>query len=234
MVGAAAQISGADRDLVRHARWIAAAGAALSTPLLIGDLGRPKRFLNMLRVFKLQSPMSVGAWTLAVFGPCSTVAALADETILGDAAAMLSAATGLVMSTYTGVLIGATVIPVWSKHVSILPLHFGASAMASAVSLLQLFGHDEKALNFLGLAAAAFETLQGPRIDGMRMASLFSGPVPLFLRTIGLRSRRVRTAAAAASLLGSILTRLAWLETGKRSATGNAAGLREQIGEGER
>jgi formate-dependent nitrite reductase membrane component NrfD len=161
------------------------------------------------------------------------VAALADETILGQAAAMLSAATGLVMSTYTGVLIGATVIPVWSKHISILPLHFGASAMASAVSLLQLLGHDEKALNLLGLAAAAFETLQGPRIDGMRMASLFSGPVPLFLRTIGLRSRRVRAAAAAASLLGSILTRLAWLEAGKRSATGDAAGLREQIGEGE-
>ena len=235
VVGAAAQITGADRDLVRHARWIAAAGAALATPLLIGDLGRPKRFLNMLRVFKLQSPMSVGAWTLAVFGPCSTVAALADETILGDAAAMLSAATGLAMSTYTGVLIGATVIPVWSKHVSILPLHFGASAMASAVSLLQLFGHDEKALNFLGLAAAAFETFQGPRIDGnMRIASFFSGPVPLFLRTIGLRSRRVRTAAAAASLLGSLLTRVAWLEAGKRSATRDAAGLREQIGEGER
>src|SRR5207237_1714315 len=50
VVGAAARIAGADRDLVRHARWIAAAGAALSTPLLIGDLGRPKRFLNMLRV----------------------------------------------------------------------------------------------------------------------------------------------------------------------------------------
>ena len=214
---------------------VAATGAAISTPLLIFDLGRPKRFLNMLRVLKLQSPMSVGAWTLAIFGGCSTAAALADETLFGDAAAILSAATGLAMSTYTGVLIGATVIPVWSKHISRLPIHFGASAMASAVSLLQLLGHDEKALNLLGLAAAAFETFQAPRIDGtVRMATFFSGPVPLLLRTIGLRSRRVRTAAAAASLLGSILTRVAWLEAGKRSATGHAAGLGEQIGEGER
>jgi formate-dependent nitrite reductase membrane component NrfD len=234
VVGAAARIAGADRDLVRHARWIAAAGAALSTALLIGDLGRPERFLNMLRVFKPQSPMSVGAWTLAVFGTCSGAAALADETFIGDSAAMVSAATGLVLATYTGVLIGATTIPVWSKHVSILPLHFGASAMASAVSLLQLFGHDEKALNFLGLGAAAFETFTATRVDdNVRIAAFFSGPVALVLRTIGLRSRRVRKAAAAASLLGSLLTRIAWMEAGKTSAARDAAGLREQIGEGE-
>jgi formate-dependent nitrite reductase membrane component NrfD len=243
VVGAAAQIAGADRELVRHARWIAAGGAALSTLLLIGDLGRPERFLNMLRVFKVQSPMSVGAWTLAAFGTFAGAAAFAEEmrrrtelpvTLVGDASAMLSAATGLVLATYTGVLIGATAIPAWSKHVSILPLHFGASAMASAVSLLQLFGHDEEALNFLGLAAAAFETYLGSRMDRhrtMTIASFFSGPVPLFLRTIGLRSRRVRTAAAAASLLGSLLTRIAWIEAGKTSAAGDAAGPGEEIGE---
>src|SRR5438270_5344811 len=78
VLGAAAQITGADRDLVSDARWIAAAGSALSAPLLIGDLGRPGRFLNMLRVFKLQSPMSVGAWTLTAFGTFAAPASFAE------------------------------------------------------------------------------------------------------------------------------------------------------------
>src|SRR5215213_2942176 len=68
VLAVAAQIANADEKLVRDARWIAAIGANLSTPLLIADLGRPERFLNMLRVFKLHSPMSVGAWTVAVVG----------------------------------------------------------------------------------------------------------------------------------------------------------------------
>src|SRR5690348_11707077 len=67
VIGAAANLVGNDRALARDARWIAAIGGAVSAPLLIADLGVPSRFLNMLRVFKLQSPMSVGAWTMAAF-----------------------------------------------------------------------------------------------------------------------------------------------------------------------
>src|SRR5207248_4628373 len=52
VVGAVASYTGADRKIVRDARWIAAAGSVLSPALLIGDLGKPSRFLNMLRVFK--------------------------------------------------------------------------------------------------------------------------------------------------------------------------------------
>src|SRR5438477_11971108 len=60
VIGAIASYTGADRRPVRHARWIAAAGSVLSPALLISDLCRPSRFLNMLRVFAVQSPMSVG------------------------------------------------------------------------------------------------------------------------------------------------------------------------------
>src|SRR5581483_11139583 len=63
VIGAIADYTGADRQLVTHARWIAAAGSVISPALLISDLGRPERFLAMLRVFKPQSPMSVGVWT---------------------------------------------------------------------------------------------------------------------------------------------------------------------------
>ena len=267
VVGAAAQIAGAHESLVNDARWIAGAGAALSAPLLVADLGRPERFLNMLRVFKLRSPMSVGAWTLAAFGTFASAALFADEIrkrsdlpvhIIGDASALLSAATGLVMATYTGVLIGATSIPVWSNHVSVLPIHFGASAVASAVSMLELAGHDEGALNLLGLAAAAVESYVGYRIESdrriegdplrrgatgitIRIGGFFSGPLPLLLRIAGLRSKRFRDAAGVASLLGSLITRFAWIEAGRESSRDlrvplaldgrNAASPREPIGE---
>ncbi len=222
VIAAAAQLTGADRALVRRARWIAAAGAAISTPLLIADLGRPERFLNMLRVFKPQSPMSVGAWTLAVFGGAATGAAIFKGRA-GDAAAIVSAATGLVMATYTGVLLGATAIPVWAKHARVLPIHFGASALASAVGALELLGRDEPALNALGFAAAATETALARRAQvardvTVRAAEIFSGVVPAVLRLASLKSKRLRRVAAGSALLGSLLTRLAWVEAGKASA----------------
>ena len=217
VIAAAATFTGADAKLVRHAKWIAAGGATLSAPLLIADLGRPERFLNMLRVFKPQSPMSVGAWTLAVFGGASTGAVLVRGR-LGDLAAVVSALSGLVMSTYTGVLIGATAIPAWSQHKKTLPLIFGASALASAVSLLELFGHDEPALNALGFAAATAEAALAQKTKRLGAAEIFSGIVPAGLRLLGLGSKRFRRAAAGAALLGSLLTRLAWVEAGKKSA----------------
>ena len=131
--------------------------------------------------------------------------------------------------------LGATAIPVWAKNVSLLPMHFGASALGSAVSILQLLGHDDVALNALGLAAAAFETWTGFRIETgtdpasdplrhgptgvtMRLSGFFSGPLPALLRLSGFRSRRSRQAAAVSTLLGSLITRIAWIEAGKASA----------------
>jgi formate-dependent nitrite reductase membrane component NrfD len=271
-LGAAAQLTGADRELVRDARWIACAGATLSAPLLISDLGRPERFLNMMRVFKPRSPMSVGAWTLAAFGASSTAAALAEELgrrrrwakpqppssststspapecrplerrrtdlsvrVIGDLAGLGAAASGLGMATYTGVLLGATAIPVWTKHVKTLPIHFGASAVASAASILELLGHEEPALNALAFVSAAFELYTGLQIERdstvaseplrhgstgitTRIGGLFSGPLPLILRLLGTRSRRARRAAAVSALLGSLITRFAWVEAGRESA----------------
>jgi hypothetical protein len=238
VLAAAAQVTGGDERLVRDARWIAAIGANLSTPLLISDLGRPERFLAMLRVFKPQSPMSVGAWTVATFGGASTAAAVADLVsrrttlpvkLAGNTAAAVAAGSGLVMATYTGVLLGATTIPVWKEHVHLLPVHFGASALGSAVSALELRGHREPALNALGLGAAIFETAAGVAIEGRddreseplrhgatgrltRLGGVLSGPVPLALRILGKRK-----AAAISTLAGSLITRFAWVAAGKAS-----------------
>ena len=243
LIGAAARYTGGSETLVRDARWIAAAGAALSPPLLISDLGRPERFLNMLRVFKIQSPMSVGAWTLVAFSSAAGAAAfadLADRTtggwlpvrVIGDASEILAATTGMVVATYTGVLLGATAVPVWSSNARVLPLHFGASAMGAAVSLLELLGHPTRALNRIGIGAAGAETAMAAYLESRdnpamtpmrsgtigslaRSAALLSGPVPLALRLLAGRSANARRIAALSTLAGSLLTRITWMQAGK-------------------
>ncbi len=248
VIASAARMAGAHPDLVRDARWIAAAGGAISPPLLVADLGRPERFLNMLRVFKVQSPMSIGAWTLVAFSNASAAAAFLDAVhratrgrvpvrAIGNAAETLAAATGLVLSTYTGVLIGATAIPVWSKNVRILPVHFGASAVGAAVSILELMGHRDRALNALGAGAATIETLIGAGLElrkedalvplkqdlsgtVTRLGGVLSGPVPLALRVLAGRSHRARTIAAVSTIVGSILTRVGWLAAGRHVGAG--------------
>ncbi len=250
VIGATARWTGADRELVRDCRYVAAAGSAASTALLISDLGRPKRFLSMMRVFKLQSPMSVGAWTLAVFGTFSAASAFAEMlyrrsrfssfAMLADAAEVISALAGLPFSNYTGVLIGATVIPVWNENAATLPLHFGMSGLNSAVAILELMGHDHRALNLLGAGAAFVETAEGihlettakPAIEPLkrgvsglitRLGGVLSGPVPLALRLTAAFARKstamkLRRAAAVSSIAGSLLTRIAWVHAGHISA----------------
>src|SRR5699024_10324690 len=52
---------------------------------LVADLGRPERFLNMLLVFKVSSPMSLGTWILSGFGAGSGVlAAIEVDRLTGE------------------------------------------------------------------------------------------------------------------------------------------------------
>jgi hypothetical protein len=215
VVGSIASYTGADRKLVRDAHWIAAAGSVLSPALLISDLGRPSRFLCMLRVFKPQSPMSMGAWTLVGFSAGASAAAFAQfltdrygpsfpVRMIEQAGQAASLLFGLPFSNYTGVLIGATSIPAWNENAGDLPLHFGMSGLSAAVGLLELMGNDRsRALEMLGLGAALFESWEGMRIEMRSQSSLdplkygasgtltriggiLSGPVPATLRLISL------------------------------------------------
>jgi formate-dependent nitrite reductase membrane component NrfD len=201
-IALAAQLTRGDEKLIRDARVIALSGAVLSGPLLVSDLGRPERFLHMLRVFKPQSPMSVGVWTLTAFSGATAAAVFVPTKVLKDLAGVVAGATGLVMATYTGVLLGVTAIPEWKNNAHFLPVHFGASSLGAAVSLLELRGHQDDALNALGLGATVFET--GAELG--KLAGVLSGPVPFLLRLFGKRK-----AAAACSVLGSMITRFAWV-----------------------
>ncbi len=252
VVGAIADYTGADRKLVRDARWIAAAGAVISPALLISDLGRPERFFNMMRVFKPKSPMSVGVWTLVGFSGGAAAAAFAGFMrerygpslplrVLENAGQAASLAFGLPFSNYTGVLIGATAIPVWNENAGNLPLHFGASGVSTAVGLLELMGHQKnRALQALGLGATIIECWEGWRIESRQLHGLdplkhgasgalgraggvLSGPVPAVLRALSMaagedRSRRLRRWAGVSAIAGSLLTRIAWIQAGHVSA----------------
>ena len=130
-----AKVTGNER-LAKSALYIGAAAELVSPLLLVSDLGRPERFLNMLRVFKVTSPMSVGSWILAVSGGATNTAAALE--LLGIMrpvkwlAELASFASGPPLATYTGALLANTAIPVWSEARAELPWIFGASAAASA------------------------------------------------------------------------------------------------------
>jgi polysulfide reductase-like protein len=252
VIGAIANWTGRDEQVARDARLVAAIGAVISSGLLISDLGRPSRFLNMLRMFKPQSPMSMGAWVLAGFGTFSSAAAfaqiLADKfdfgpfQIVGNIAEGFSALFGLPFSNYAGVLIGATVIPVWNHNVRTLPFHFGMSGINASVSILELLGNDASpALNRIGMISAAAETYEGVELElkrdpvvneplkhGVsgwvtRAGGILSGPLPLALRLAAeftgiSQSRRLRRTAAVSSIAGSLLTRIGWIRAGHASA----------------
>jgi formate-dependent nitrite reductase membrane component NrfD len=239
IIASIAEWTGTSGTLARDAKWIAAAGGPASAGLLTADLGRPERFINMLRVFKPQSAMSVGSWTLTAFSASSTAALAPAVTnlpavrIAATLASATSAALGAGMLTYTGVLIGATAVPVWHRNVRLLPIHFAASGVASAAAILTLIGHDERQVNDLALGAAAVETLIGASIETdqdralaplregpsgwiIRAGGVLSGPVPLLLRA-ATRQRSWRTIASIAALAGSLLTRLGWIAAGRAS-----------------
>ena len=74
LLGAGAQATGRSA-LGRVSKTGAFSAGVLSLVGLVHDLGQPSRFLNMLRVFKVTSPMSVGSWILAGYVLLAGVAA---------------------------------------------------------------------------------------------------------------------------------------------------------------
>src|SRR5690348_16373136 len=141
-LGAATQLAGDRRlnDFIRHCHWIGIIGCTAGGALLIHDLGRPERFLNMMRVFRPTSPMNVGAWILAGAAPLGVLTGLFTRAsgglaaLLGEVTGYAAGAFGLALAGYTGVLVGNTAIPVWNQSRRILPVLFYGSAMSSVAS----------------------------------------------------------------------------------------------------
>lgn len=147
-----------DRDLERVSRYTVLVTMILSPVLLIWDLGRPERFLNMLRILKLRSPMSTQSWSLSVFGTLSGLVATqqaAEDGLLGQSLlsrlarrlipdrllTVLALPFGLWVGSNTGTLLAATSVPIWARNWALMGPTFLASGLSTALSFLSFALH---------------------------------------------------------------------------------------------
>jgi DMSO reductase anchor subunit len=125
--------------LAKVAKSGALAAGCLSLAGLVHDLGRPSRFINMLRTFKVTSPMSVGSWLLAGYVPVAAASCASAVTgrlpRIGAAATLGSAVLGPAVATYTAALISDTAVPAWHDGYREMPFLFAGSAATAAGGL---------------------------------------------------------------------------------------------------
>jgi hypothetical protein len=245
-------------DLVQRCNTIGFAGTVVSAGLLIYDLGRPLRFLNMLRVFRPTSPMNMGAWVLtATGGTAFTTVALRRQRgvlgFIGEAFGIVSGLFGLGLATYTGVLVANTAVPVWQASRKSLPVLFGASAMASVGCAFDVFGErvaGNRIPNAFGIVGRGAELAAGIYTEheasavsrvGKPLKQGWSGVLwrtstLLMATSLGLallptRTRKRRVWSGVLGSVASLLMRFSVEEAGKASARDPRAsfyGQREQ------
>ncbi|KHL05122.1 NrfD/PsrC family molybdoenzyme membrane anchor subunit [Sinomonas humi] len=154
LLGLGGQLTGRP-TLRRNARLSALAAVSVGAVALVKDLGRPERFLNMLRTFKVTSPMSVGSWILSAFSTGTAVSAVAeidrlsnDRLPLGPLRSVLRAVEGPAgfeaalfagpLAAYTAVLLGDTATPTWNAGHEELPFVFVSSATLASAGLAMI------------------------------------------------------------------------------------------------
>ncbi|MDT0303703.1 NrfD/PsrC family molybdoenzyme membrane anchor subunit [Streptomonospora wellingtoniae] len=227
-------------DLARPLRYTALAAVSGSLAALIHDLGRPERFLNMLRVMKWTSPMSVGSWILAGYGPLAAAAAASQATGLlpgpGRLAGLGAGVLGPAVAAYTAPLICNTAVPAWHEGYREMPFVFVGSAAAAAGGAGMVAAPVGQAgpARRAAVAGAALENAalavmekrmgmvaepykQGTGGTLMRAATALTvggAVVALF----GGRSRAVSAVAGAALVAGSACTRFGVFRAGQASA----------------
>jgi DMSO reductase anchor subunit len=227
--------------LARAGRVAALGGVTVGTVFLIHDLGRPARFLNMLRTLKPTSPLSVGSWILAGFGTLTGAAAATDLTGwlpgAGRLARYAAAVLGPVMTTYTAVLFADTAVPAWHEAHRQLPFTFAGSALGSAAGACLLATPPAQAgpARVMAVAGTAMELVAERRMDTrlglvgepyrrgragrlMRAGRALTAAGALAAAVSG-RSRSLSVAAGVGLLAGSLVTRWGVFEAGRQSAT---------------
>jgi hypothetical protein len=236
--------------LERSCRLLAAGGSSLGTVFLVHDLGRPERFLNMLRVFKPTSPLSVGSWILAPFTGFSQAAAASMVTgrlpTVGRISGAATAVLGPVLSTYTAALISNTAVPAWHEAYREMPFLFAGSASAAAGGLamastpLAESGPARRVavagavvdLASMELLRRRLGELAGPYEHG-RPGTLLAAARALTVAggvgsILGRRSRLLSAASGAMLAAGSLLTRFGVFQAGLASAENPAYVVKPQ------
>jgi hypothetical protein len=231
--------------LGRAAKTGAFAAGVVSVAALIHDLGRPGRFLNMMRMFKVTSPMSVGTWLLGGYVPAAGVAALTALTgrlpRVGAVATAGSALLGPGVASYTAALISNTAVPAWHDGYPEMPFVFTGSGMMAAGGLGLLTAvlpgacpaETEPARN-LALLGAAMETAAFERMEhriGLTAEPYSEGRGGMYVKAgkalaalgaagaaVSGRSRAAAVLSGAALLAASAATRWGIFEAGLASA----------------
>jgi hypothetical protein len=226
------------------ARQVSLAALVPSPPLLVLDLGRPERFLHMLRIFKTRSPMSTGAWALTLFGNLAAGAVGADmrgKRRLARALGGANAVVGGYLGSYTGVLLAATAVPLWARSRLFLGPIFVCTATATGAAACRLAicalsdppQSTRTALSQVQGAAMgaelALSVINERRLG--RLAAPLDGPLMRSAKRaveagLLLQLTRRRTAAHAASVLylaAGLLFRYAWVRAGRASAADDRA-----------
>ena len=257
-LGAVAQVAGRDGldGLVRRARWVAAAGCAAGSGLLVVDLGRPSRFANMLRVFRPSSPMSVGSWVLAGITPLAAASAVGGGLggVAGAAAGAAGLGAGLLgvpLAGYTAVLLTNSAVPVWQATRRSLPALFVSSGVSTAAGLLGMLDLDEReervvrrfgaAGRVADLVAAKAVEHEADRVPEVGLAlhegvpgALWKASEALTAASLALsllpgnRSRTWRVVEGALGAAGSLAMRFAVFHAGKASARAPRATFHQQ------
>jgi formate-dependent nitrite reductase membrane component NrfD len=185
-IGTIANLFSRDRAVERAARYLAFAAVLPCPILLVLDLGRPERALNMFRVIKLKSPMSLGSWALLGLGMAASVSAalqaLSDLSgrdlmpSLHRTVGILGLPFSVFISGYTGVLLAATNVPLWARNYLLIGPTFIASAFSgsfAALSILLGFGSGEREGTVRSLARAEVACIS------MELVALTAGIVHL-------------------------------------------------------
>lgn len=238
LLGAGAHATGRPAMAARS-KVAALVGAALSGVALVHDLGRPARFLNMLRTFKVTSPMSVGSWVLAGYSAPTAVAAMSAVTGRGPRTGALataaSAALAPAVATYTAVLVSDTAVPAWHEAHGELPFVFAGSASAAAGGLALLWADageegpprrlatlgwllDVAGVQRLQRRGLATETYEQGRAGRFMNAGKALGALGVAGATLGRRRRAVRAASGVALMAGSLCTRYGVFHAGRQSS----------------
>jgi hypothetical protein len=229
-------------DVLARRAWAnALAGVTISPALLSSDLGVPIRFMNMLRMIKVTSPMSLGSWSLAASG--STTGLVVANQLAGvfprasRLARPLAAVLGLPLSTYTAALIANTAVPVWHEARVELPFVFasGAALSAGAAAVATTPPAHAAPARRLALAGAALEIASkqvmekrltehgepykrgvGPTLDRASQACIALGTG--LMATRGRRSRAAARAAGTLLCAGALCARWSVFKAGFESA----------------
>ena len=226
--------------LTRNARYVSGGAAIASVVFLVHDLGRPERFLHMLRVIKPTSPLSIGSYILAPFsaaaGATAAVELLGWFPRLKRFGGVVAAVFGGPLATYTGVLFANTAVPSWHAAHKELPFVFGASGMAAGGGLTMALSPIEEAgpSRKMAVAGAVVELAAMHRVEtefGIVSEPYHEGKAGKLLRaaksctaagaalTVVAGRRRAGAVAAGALLAaGSLLTRFGVFEAGLVSA----------------